>query len=205
MIWAERNCLPAVRDGDFKRFLRFPPHRPLSGAVAETANWARTWYATHGQPWCCAIAVPELFAVPGDSEEPLAHPLHDQPDAVLVAASAGPEAEAEARRRWLEAEPDRYYFLECYAAAVVDALVSDAARRLVAAGRISVSARFRHCPGYRGWPVSDNAVLVRRLQRLPLPGPMAALESGMLSPKASQVACFGLASVRVPPQVAMAT
>jgi hypothetical protein len=104
---------------------------------------------------------------------------------VLIAVSAGPEPEAEAAARWAGEEPDRYYFLECFAAAAVEALLAEARDRL--------GVQRHYCPGFRGWPVTDNQVLLEALEAAgALPGPLAVLSSGMLKPKKSQLALCAL-------------
>lgn len=166
---------PKVSDRDYKRFLRFPPRRAFEGPLAENAAWARTWFAEHARPWLVvttadAALAPRLSCqFPGETEF------------LLIAASAGAEAEAEAAARWEAGEPDRYFFLECFASAAVEALLTEA-RRLA-------GARIHRCPGFPGWSIDDNRPLLASLQgNLPLPGPLEVLTSGMLRPKKSQLA-----------------
>lgn len=182
--WHAANRHPEVPDADFRRFLRYPPGRPLEGALAENAAWARTWFAAHARPWIM-MAPAEVAAGWIGARFPGAAEL------VLVAASAGPEVDAEAAARWQAGEPDRYYFLECYAAAVVEALVAEARARCGAARHL--------CPGYPGWPITDNAALLAALGTGgALPGPLTVLPSGMLAPKKSMLAVCAAESVSAP-------
>ncbi len=182
--WSERMPPPVVRDEVLKRFLRYPVQRPLEGALAEAEAWVRAWFAAHARPWSCAAigdhAMRSAFGprfAPGDQ-------------LVIVAVSAGPEPGKAAAQEWARDRPDRYYFLECYAAAVVDELLQDARRRLSAA---------RHqCPGYPSWPIGDNLPLLAALRRqVALPGVLDVLESGMLRPQKSQLAVIALPRVPV--------
>jgi hypothetical protein len=176
VLWCEDSPLkPHVSDRDYKRFLRFPVRRVLEGPLAENARWARAWFAEHARPWTAAVRVPaEVRGLVGDR-------FAAETDLAIVIVSAGLEAEAEAAARWQEEEPDRYFFLESYAAAVVEALLADARNRLGADRHL--------CPGYPGWPITDNLRLLDTLRRAGvLPDWLTALDSGMLSPKKSQLA-----------------
>lgn len=175
VLWQDRDRHPRISDRAYKRFLRFPPARAFAPPLAENARWAREWYAAHGRPWSCAWRADGAAAFdlgpPGCNDEPLA----------VVAVSAGAEAETEAAARWQAGEPDRYFFLESLASAVVEALLAEARARLGAA---------RHdCPGYPGWPIGHNVRLLATLQAAgALAGPLEMLPSGMLVPKKSQLA-----------------
>ncbi|MDI1248913.1 MAG: hypothetical protein PSV13_08625 [Lacunisphaera sp.] len=179
VLWQTTNDHPIVGQRDYKRFLRFPPSRTFEGPMADNAAWARDWFAAHARPWSAAIRA-------DDTVRTLAAPHFPGVTVLtLLVASAGPEAEAEAAVRWAAHEPDRYYFLECYAAATVEALL--------AAGRRRVGADKHLCPGYPGWPITDNHALLAALRVAnALPGPLTVLPSGMLSPKKSQLAVCAL-------------
>ncbi len=199
MMLAEYNVHPSVGDPAYKRFLRMPLRRELDGPLAENAAWARSWFADHGRPWLCGAEVPVELAADGlrvgevrIGNAAMAERFAGATAAAIVAVSAGPEAEAESAARWEAGEPDRYFFLDAYAGAVVEALLAEAARRLkaCAGGRIVLPY---YCPGYRGWPVTDTTAVLAVLESAgALPGPLATLESGMLRPKKSQLALFGL-------------
>ncbi|MGH8020970.1 MAG: hypothetical protein ACREIA_22340 [Opitutaceae bacterium] len=232
MTIVEHNFHPVVRDADFKRFLRFPPRRILEGPLAENAAWARVWFAAHGRPWFFARAMPvtvvaDSGVLVGDENfggAALAARLADVDGAVVVAASAGPETDAEAAARWAEGEPDRYFFLECYAAAVVEALLAEAGRRIAAwagsgMGILPMLGSSRthgrdaratseleppptvlphHCPGFAGWPATEAPLFLSVVRgRDPLPGPLEALDTGALRPKKSKLALFGIKPARI--------
>ena len=132
---------------------------------------------------------------------------------VLVAISAGPELERQAQRLWREEKPDEYFFLEVYGSAVVEHLATMTGARLCAAADGLGQAVLPHySPGYPGWDMTEQQKLLGLLRagangggaagghaahgvahgHEPLPGPMDALESGMLRPKKSLLAVFGL-------------
>jgi hypothetical protein len=204
MIFSEINIHPEVQEADFKRFLRFPPFKEFEGPVAENAAWARAWYGAHGRPWWCAdfvaAAVEPGSGVLLEGERfggaRLSERFAGAAGAALVAASAGPEAEAEAAACFAAGEPDRYYFLECYAAAVVEALLAGARRRLAAwAGTRDLAPMHHYCPGFPDWSVADAPRLLALLRAgREFPGPLDTLPSGMLRPKKSQVAAVGFSA-----------
>lgn len=199
MIFAEPNVHPAVSEAGYKRFLRMPLSRALDGPLAENAAWGREWFAAHARPWLCAREMPldiapDALRLAGRAigNTAMAARFAGATAAAIVAVSAGPELEAEVAARWEAGEPDRYFFLDAYAAAVVEALLAEAGRRLKAwAGDRTVLPYY--CPGYRDWPVTDTTPVLAALQAAgALPGALATLESGMLRPKKSQLALFGL-------------
>ncbi len=168
-----------VDDATFKRFLRFPVQREFEDAMAEAANWARDWFTQHGRPWL--IAAEANDTIKSMAPEPWAY----AGSLGVIAASAGPEAEEGASVRWENDEPDRYYFLECFAAAVVDTLLVQT--------RNELGARRHYSPGYPEWSIAANVPLVEEINRvIPTPGPLTTLDSGMLTPKKSQIAVFTL-------------
>jgi hypothetical protein len=206
MNCSETNFHPAVSDAEFKRFLRFPPRRPLEGPLAENAAWARSWFATHARPWFCVrelrVTVESgvgVFLASGQFGGPaLAARFAGIKHALAVAASAGPETDAETAARWAQHEPDRYFFLESYGAAVVENLVAEAGRRLATLTGDHIVLP-HYCPGFPDWVASEApAFLAQATAAGALPGPLEALPTGVLRPKKSKLALFGLKPLVVP-------
>lgn len=208
MIFSERSFHPVVREAEFKRLLKVPPDFAFKDEMAEHAAWVKSWFAEHGRPWLWAGAVQEC-AVAGEvttlggqplTSRELARRFRHAHGAVVVAASAGPEVEAEATRCWENDEPDRYYFLESYASAVVEALVAEARGRLCAWADARGEVLLPHySPGYPGWSVADQAkVLALLTAQGEAPGPLDVLDSGMPRPRNSQLAVFALAPAGTP-------
>lgn len=203
MIFLETNIHPVVSDAEFKRLLRLPPHYEMKGLMAENAAWAREWFSRHAQPWMCAHPIDSCSVGDGvvtlDGQElhskELAKRFRHAKAAVIVAASAGAEPEAEAAQRWADDEPDRYFFMETYATAVVESLIAAARGRLCPWADQQQRVLLPHySPGYRGWsPADQHKVhgLVRQGGKLP--GLLEILDSGMLRPKKSQLAVFAVA------------
>ena len=182
-IWCERVAPPMVDDAVLKRFLRFPVQRPFEGELSAAEEWVRAWFAEHARAWSCAATADR------ETHAWLAPRFGADTELVIVAVSAGPEAEAAAAAEWAQDRPDRYYFLECYAAAVVDSLLSEA--------RLRLSAEKHFCPGYIGWPIEENGRLLAALRRrVQLPGQLEAMTTGMLRPKKSQLAVCALPEVK---------
>jgi hypothetical protein len=205
MILNETNLHPTVRMSEFKRLLRLPPDYVFGDPMAGHVEWVQSWFAANGRPWLSAVAV-ERCEADGDAvrldgvtvhSRELARRFRKARSAIVVAASAGPEAEAEAAVRWEEDEPDRYYFMESYASAIVEALISEARARLCAwadaQGRVLLP---HYSPGYHGWSVGDQAMVFSLFGDRIQPGPMDVMDSGMLRPKKSQLAVFALADAK---------
>jgi hypothetical protein len=196
---------PAVRvdEAEYIRLLGFPRGHTLDGRSLELAEWARAWYAAHGRPWVYARQCRTLTTAAGTvhvddvtfRSERLRRTL-DQAGAhgvVVVAVSAGDEVERQAQQAWREEKPDEYFFLEMFGSAVVEHLTTMTGARLCAwADRESMAVLPHYSPGYPDWDIVDQSSLFSLVGPATLPGSLEVLESGMLRPKKSQLAVFGL-------------
>jgi hypothetical protein len=195
-----------VSTAEYTRLLGFPRDWVLEGRALELADWARAWYAGNGRPWVYARQAESLEIV-GDSilidgmpfaskrlqntlEQAEAHSV------ILVAVGAGPEAEEEARRRWEDEKPDEYFFLEMFGSAVVEHLTTVTGANLCDwAERNHMAVLPHYSPGYPEWDVAEQPQLLelmRRTRKKILPSRVEVLESGMLRPKKTLLAVFGL-------------
>jgi hypothetical protein len=193
-----------VDPDEYRRLLGYPRDREISERAQELAEAAREWYAEHGRPWFYAREVdrPQVdgnrICIDGAAftSQRLASILSNAEahGAFLAAVSAGPEAEREAHLRWIEEKPDEYFFLETYASAVVEHLITDAGARLCAwADREGMAVLPHYSPGYSLWDIAEQTQLLSLVQsRTALPGQLETLDSGALRPKKSQLAVFGL-------------
>ncbi len=198
-----------VQEAEYHRLLGWPRGHVPEERALELAAWARAWYAEHGRPWVYWRRVDlaadgselQLGGVAFPSAKLRQH-LHDHAaqGAVLVAVSAGRECEEHARQLWQEGRPDEYFFLEVFGSAVVEDLVARISGRLCAeAGREGLMAVPHYSPGYPGWDIAEQGKLFTLISggtSQPLPGPVEVLSSGMLRPKKSLLAVFGLAPAR---------
>lgn len=195
-----------VPEAEYVRLLGYPRGWVLEGRARELADWARGWYAANGRPWLYARQA-ESLECSGDSilidgvpfagkrlrntlEEAEAHSV------ILAAVGAGPEAEEESRLRWENERPDEYFFLEIFASAVVEHLTTLAGARLCAWAEQQGMAVLPHdSPGYPNWDVAEQPRLLELLKQTrgePFPSQVEAFDSGMLRPKKTQLAVFGV-------------
>jgi hypothetical protein len=205
-----------VPQQEYTRLLGYPRGFALEGRARELADWARDWYTKHGRPWFYARQVETLEfssnAHAGDMIRPgtiridgvafISKRLHSAfqqagaHSAILVAVGAGPEAEEEARRLWKEEKPDEYFFLEMYASAVVEQLTTIAGARLCDWAEQRGMAVLPHSsPGYPDWDVAEQPQLlelIRRTRTEQFPSRVEAFDTGMLRPKKTQLAVFGV-------------
>ncbi len=195
-----------VRPEEYTRLLGYPPGRELEGRALELADAAREWYARNGRPWMYLRTSDSLEVSPsaviingqafqsGRLARLLAEAEAEQ--AALAAVRAGAEAEEEAHRRWREEKPDEYFFLEVYGSAVVEALIMLAGARLCAwAEPLGMMALPHDSPGYTEWNVAEQPQLLSLLRQTRQAAWTARLEvlaSGMLRPRKSLLAVFGL-------------
>ena len=202
----ETNPKVDVQEPEYQRLLGFPKKYLMQGRMRELADAARRWYAENGRPWFYArqMSAPELaegkLHIAGT--EFSSKQLHDQfvearaDSVVLVAVSAGRECEKHAHQLWRESKPDEYFFLEMFGSAVVEHLVTVASGHLCGwADRHGAAALPHYSPGYSGWDISDQVKLwnlLRQMGAVPLNGRLEVLETGMLQPKKSLLAVFGI-------------
>nr|MBA3297496.1 hypothetical protein [Acidobacteriota bacterium] len=193
-----------VQPAEYTRLLGYPAGWILGDRARELADSARNWYARHGHPWVYARQAGVLRT--GDdtividgvtfSSTRLRNTLHaaGAHSAFLVAVSAGPELEQEAQVRWREEKPDEYFFLEMYGSAVVEHLVMMTGARLCAWADTDDSAVLPHySPGYSEWSIEEQPNLLELIGRTRRDAiPLELLDSGMLRPKKSLLAVFGL-------------
>lgn len=197
--------VPLVTDAEYRRLLGYPAAHEPGDRAGELAREARAWYAAHGRPWLYLREVSLEFAgntlrldgVEFDSPKLRDHLRSVQAVRALVAlVSAGAGCEEQARRLWESEKPDEYFFLEIFGSAVVEQLVASVSGRICdLAERDGLMATPHYSPGYIGWDIADQArvfaLLGARLTR-PLPETLSVLASGMLRPKKSLLAVFGL-------------
>jgi len=206
------HALPTVdvAPAEYRRLLGYPRDHVLEERAGELAAAARAWYAEHGRPWVFARQA-ECLELADDSVHIEGVPLisdrlhamlrqADADSAVLVAVSAGPELERQAQQLWLEEKPDEYFFLEVYGSAVVEHLITMKGAELCAWADARGEAVLPHySPGYPDWDIAQQALLldlIRRNDTHELPAELEVLESGMLRPKKSLLAVFGLTRER---------
>jgi hypothetical protein len=194
----------SVPPAEYIRLLGYPPGWTLEGRARELAAWAREWYTRNGRPWIYARQADALGI--GDTRVTIDGFAFTSPrlrgtmdaarasGAVLVAVSAGPELEDEAQARWREGKPDEYFFLEVYGSAVVEHLVTMTGARLCAwADGHGVAVLPHYSPGYPEWAIEEQPALLDLMRRRrPDAITVDVLESGMLKPKKSLLAVFGL-------------
>jgi hypothetical protein len=200
------NNFPTVHvlPAEYKRLLGYPPDRELEGQATELATWARDWYQEHGRPWVYARRI-EAVEVGEDFLNLAGHKFHchellkNLRDAagngiVVAAVSAGPELEAAAQQAWRDEKPDEYFFLEVYGSAVVEHLVTLVGVQICAWADGSDMAVLPHySPGYGEWSVGEQPGLLEVIRgNRQLPGQLEVLDTGMLRPKKSLLAVFGL-------------
>lgn len=194
-----------VQESEYKRLLGFPPDYVLEGRSRQLADEARAWFARHGRPWIYVRQIDSLAladqrarvnGVAFSSQQ-----LHDNfsdagvHDGLLAAVSAGAECEERARLLWQEGKPDEYFFLEMFGSTVVEHLVTLASGRICEwADGQGMVALPHYSPGYSGWDVADQSQLWELIHTggHNLPSQLHVMETGMLQPKKSLLALFGL-------------
>ena len=195
-----------IREEEYKRLLGYPHHFVLKERSRELADWAREWYNKNGNPWIYALKTSDIDFSNEKlkinnvelSSKKLCNQLAEAQTyaAMLVAVSAGKECEEKANQLWMEGKPDEYFFLEVFGSAVVEHLITSVGARFCAwADEKNFTVLPHYSPGYPGWTVTDQDKLLKLIQQKRknhLPGEIQVLETGMLKPKKSLLALFGI-------------
>ncbi len=197
-----------VQESEYKRLLGYPPEHEVGPRVRDLIDSTNQWYEENGRPWVYSRRTEIVELLPSAiriEEVDLVSPkLHSQLSAaqsdevLLVAVSAGKACEERARQLWNEEKPDEYFFMEVYGSAVVENLITNLGARFCewADGR-GKAILPHYSPGYPGWDISDQAKLLRLIQQgkgAEFPQQIQVLDSGMLRPKKSMLAVFGVTS-----------
>jgi hypothetical protein len=117
--------------------------------------------------------------------------------ALIVAVSAGKNCEEQAAQLWKEEKPDEYFFMEMYGSAVVENLITTTGARICAwVDQQRMAVLPHYSPGYPEWNISEQQKLFRLINqgntKAVLPDDIHVMESGMLNPKKSLFAVFGI-------------
>jgi len=192
---------------EWKRHLCTPASEPLSADAQAGVERALGWVNEYGCSWSF-VSQPVNLLVEGDlirlangtsfTSRALAEKLRlgQARSAVAVACSAGPGVSAEIQRLWDEQRPDEAFFLNAAAAACTEQLLLRIRKSICdQAEPVGLAALTHESPGYDGWELGDQRMLMDWLAAQPAwPGAdkLSMLDSGMLSPEHSQLALFGL-------------
>jgi hypothetical protein len=205
------NLAFEIDEAEYARLLGYPRRKIPAGSVAERATRSRDWFARNARPWAYArtlsidaIGETKVELADGTSltSETLAARLREAgATAIEIAAvSAGAEVDERSEALWQAKRPDEAYLLDRFAAAVAEHLAAWTGQHLreneVAEGLAALPG---YSPGYEGWDLEEQvlvaACLTDTLSDEPL-GPFEVLDSGMIRPKNSLLAVFGLSPDR---------
>jgi len=194
-----------VSEEEYKRLLGYPHYYQLRGRARELADRARQWYNENANPWIYAVQsevsiLSDEIQI-GDfrfSVKKLFNQFKEAgvDNSMFVIVSAGAECEEESRKLWLEGKPDEYFFLEIFGSAVVEHLITATGYKFCEWGEKNNLAILPHySPGYEGWNITDQIrlwKLILQKKTIELPGKFEVLETGMLKPKKSMLALYGV-------------
>jgi hypothetical protein len=217
------DAAAGVPDAEFKRLIGIPRGRDVPEAVSARAGLARRWYVEHGRPFVAArrvglrsIETESVMLDTGDrvAGAALAERLRagEAHGLVVMAASAGREVAEEAARLWADDRPDESYFLDRFAAAVVEQLVCRASAILCGEATAAGEGLLPHLsPGCGRWDIAGQHQLMALLLGVspgelragaqaadeepssgPALGPVMLLETGALRPQHSLLAALGV-------------
>ena len=173
------------------------------GPAKDAANAARDWFTSHAKPFSAAVVL-EIEDVITDTvilrngptleSAKRAHDLTETGcDALyILAVSSGDAVDTEIATRWTENRPDEAFTLNAFAAAATEALVTTEGARLCALSEEGGRTLLPHfSPGYDGWEIQQQLLLLSTLKEHVPELPLQALESGQVLPQKSLITVFG--------------
>ena len=123
----------------------------------------------------------------------LARRLEPAHAVVVAAVSAGAEVDRRSEDLWASDRPDDAYFLDRLAAAVTESLAATVAAELRdALAQRGLGLVPSYSPGYDSWSLGQQARVAGCLADPAPPAWLEVLPSGMLRPKSSLLAVFGI-------------
>jgi len=195
-----------VQEAEYKRLLGYPKDHVLGGKPKELVDSTCKWYNENCKPWIYVRQIENLELSNGrfciNGIEFTSKRVYEQlaeaeaHNVVVVAVSAGKNCEGRARQLWKEEKPDEYFFMEMYGSAVVEHLIANAAGRICAyADQTMMAALPRYSPGYPEWDILEQHKLfevILKGKKHEFPEEINVMQTGMLSPKKSLLAVFGI-------------
>ena len=206
-----------VSPADYARLLGYPLGRRLEGRARELAEASRDWFGRHGRAWTARVETGVaridggMVVLDGGrafASDVLARRLlrASSPAVTVAAISAGPEVDERSEALWRTDRPDEAFFLDRFGASVAEHLATTIGEELRHAPGRELTALLGYSPGYDTWDLSQQAVVLEALLAGggDPPGPLRLLESGMLQPKSSLLAVFGMTPDRALAEAAWA-
>lgn len=202
----DHSPLLTIQQTEYKRLLGYPSDVELKERAVELCAMTKEWYEKNGEPWVYSRQA-ESFELKGDhilingvtfTSRRLSEQLKNAGahSVFVVAVCAGKGCENQARELWLEEKPDEYFFMEMYGSAVVENLITNTGARICAwADQNNCAVLPHYSPGYPEWPVTDQQKLfgiISQNGNSGLPEELFVMDSGMLNPKKSLLAVFGI-------------
>lgn len=197
----------SVPGEEYRRLLGYPKGYEPGERSLELEEGTKQWYAEYGRPWVYARQINSLILEKGkiiiDNIEFTSDRLYQRlskakaHSVIVVAVSAGKECEEKAAQFWSANKPDEYFFMEVYGSAVVEDLIRNVGARFCAwADDHNVAILPHYSPGYPEWDIAEQDKLmgVIRDDKNDLPGNIEVMHTGMLNPKKSLLAVFGITS-----------
>jgi hypothetical protein len=204
--WVDTRPAISIQESEYKRLLGYPRDFTVDGRARELMELTTKWYAENGQPWIYVRQIDgqettnQRVRVNGTqfASKQLCDQLTavDARSAFLAVVSAGRSCEERARDLWRESKPDEYFFMEMYGSAVVEHLITSAGARICGwAEQRGMAVLPHYSPGYSGWDIADQTglwELINHQRRHDFPEGITVMETGMLQPKKSLLALFGI-------------
>ena len=187
----------------YLRRLGYPKNYEVPEIIAQQMNEAAGWYAEHASPWLSVYEV--NVSLKNDQLELNGYKTnapkifkrfkkYEVTTALLIAATAGPEVDKQIAGLWSSDHPDRSFFLDSYASSVTESLIEAAVKEIKTwAGYKNLKVLSRYSPGYPGWELSEQKVLMQIISEQESGElPVSLTEANLLNPLKSQLSLVGL-------------
>lgn len=183
------------------RRLGFPMDYELPDHMQETLDLIKEWYVQNGEPWLgifeISISLDDeklLFnGIEVDSEKIYKRfNKHGVQNGCIVLATAGEKTDIRIKELW-EDYPDESFFLDAYASSVTESLIHFSVNYIKEWSELKgLYSLARYSPGYIGWDLSQQQLLMEIVNDLEKEMPISVMDSSLLYPLKSQISVIGL-------------
>lgn len=183
------------------RRLGFPMDYELPDHMQETLDLIKEWYDKNGEPWLGIYEIKiglenEILTFNGrdiDSEKIYKRfKKHEVKNGCIILATAGEKTDLRIKELW-EDYPDESFFLDAYASSVTESLIHFSVEYIKEWSELKgLYSLARYSPGYIGWDLNQQQLLMQLVTELDANIPIKVMESSLLYPLKSQISVIGL-------------
>ncbi len=190
-----------IDQAHYMRRLGFPSNYELTEHMEENLKISKEWYIENGEPWVQIFDVGVeindgklYFDGKAINSEKIYKRFskYQVKQVKIILATAGEKSDIRIKELWKEM-PDQSYFLDAYTASVTESIINYTVGYIKNStskeGKVALS---RYSPGYKGWDLSQQKILMDIIINKNNAIPVKLTESALLYPLKSQISVIGI-------------